>query len=83
MPFRRGWFDTLTDAQGRFWFRVVLGLVALFPVLVVSVEGTYTMLSGGVHWQQLAYSLWDQEMCVAIIVALLVLYRNRSVTRST
>lgn len=80
VAYRRDWFGTLTDAQGRFWFRVTLGLVAIFPVLFVAgggLDGDLDPFIGGVHWQQMAFSLWEQMMCVAIVVVLLVWYRNR------
>lgn len=80
VAYRRSWFAALTDAQGRFWGRVTLGLVAIFPVLFVAggaLDGDVDPFLGGVRWQQLAFALWEQLMCVAIVVTLLVWYRNR------
>lgn len=80
VAYRRGWFAALTDTQGRFWLRVTLGLVAVFPVLFVvggALDGDVDPFLGGVQWQQLAFALWEQLMCVAIVVAALVWYRDR------
>ena len=80
VAYRRGWFTMLTEAQGRFWIRVTLGLVALFPVLLVAggaLGGDVDPFLGGGHWQQAAYALWEQLLCVAIVVALLVVFRDR------
>ena len=40
-------------------------------------EGDLAPLMGGVHWQSLAYSVWEQFMCVAMVISLLVWFRNR------
>jgi glucan biosynthesis protein C len=40
-------------------------------------EGDLEPLMGGVHWQSLAYSVWEQFMCVAMVVSLLVWFRDR------
>ena len=80
IAYRRHWFKAITDAQGRFWFRIVLVLIALFPVLFVAagaLEGDVDAAMGGFHWESLAYSVWEQFMCMAMITALLVWFRRR------
>jgi len=55
-------------------------LVALFPVLFVAagaLEGNVDSAMGGFHWESLAYSVWEQFMCMAMVITLLVLFRNR------
>jgi len=80
VAYNRGWIEGLTRAQGRFWFRVSLGLIAFFPVLFVAggaLDGDLDPFVGGVHWQQLAYAVWEQLTCVAVVVTLLVAFRAR------
>jgi peptidoglycan/LPS O-acetylase OafA/YrhL len=80
LAYRRNWFESLTVAQGKFWGWTVLVLVLLLPVLFVvggGMEGDPAQFLGGVRWQSLAYALWEQFMCMAVIVALLVLFRTR------
>jgi len=35
VAYRRNWFEVVTDAQGKTWFFIVLGLVLFFPVLFI------------------------------------------------
>ncbi len=80
VAYRRNWFSALTVAQGKVWFRVVLLLLVLFPVLFVTagaLEGDIDKAFGGVHWQSLAYSVWEEFMCLAMVVTLLVWFRTR------
>ncbi len=80
IAYRRSWFETITDAQGKFWSRIVLALIVLFPVLFVAagaLEGNVEAAMGGVHWESFAYSVWEQFMGIAMIIALLVWFRRR------
>lgn len=80
VAYRRSWFSALTVAQAKVWLRVVLLLLVLFPVLFVAagaLEGDIDKAFGGVHWQSLAYSVWEQFMCLAMVVTLLVWFRTR------
>jgi hypothetical protein len=80
LAYRRNWFSGLSDAQGKFWLRIILLLIAVFPLLFVfggALEGDFDSAFGGVHWQSFAYSIWEQFMCLAVVVTLLVLFRNR------
>jgi len=80
LAYRGNWFAGLTAAQGKVWFRIVLILIVIFPVLFVVVgalEGNVDNAFGGVQWQSLAYSVWEQFMCMAMVVVLLVWFRTR------
>jgi hypothetical protein len=80
IAYRRNWFETLSDAQGKAWRVVALALVVLFPVLFIvggALEGVTAPYFGGLHWQNLAYSVWEEFMCVAMVVTLLVWFRRR------
>jgi hypothetical protein len=80
LAYRHNWFSGLTAAQGKFWLRMVIVFLLLFPALFVAagaLEGNVDNAMGGVHWQSLAYSVWEQFMCMAMIVTLLVWFRTR------
>ena len=78
--FRRNWLEQLTDRQGRTWMWVAVALVPLFLVIAIAggaLEGDLEVFFGGLHWQALAYAIWEQFMCIAMIVFLLILFRQR------
>jgi len=80
VAYRRNWFAAITDAQGRIWMVAALVLVPLFLAVGIAggvLEGNLTPFLGGVHWQSFAYSVWEQCMCAAMVVTLLVWFRNR------
>jgi len=80
VAYQRGWLAELTESQARLWRWVVLGLIVLFPIIFVlggALEGNSDAFAGGLTWQSFAYSLWEQLMCVAMIVTLMVWFRTR------
>jgi glucan biosynthesis protein C len=79
LAYQRGWFEGLSAAQGRLWGRVALLLVPIFPIVAIAQGALRRGLGaffGGLRWQALFFALWDQAMCVAVTVALLVLFRE-------
>jgi len=86
VAYRRGWFEGLTESQGKIWRWVVIGLIVLFPVIFVlggALEGNTEPFMGGIHWQSLVYSLWEQLMCVAMVVTLVTWFRKRFNNQNT
>jgi hypothetical protein len=80
IAYRLNWFETITDSQRKVWSRMIVVLVVLFPVLFVAagaLEGNVDSAMGGFHWESLAYSVWEQFMCMAMVITLLVWFRNR------
>jgi len=79
VAYRRGWFEAVTDAQGKTWFFIALGLVVLFPVLFImggALDGVLEPFFGGLHWQSFAYAVWEQFMCMAMVITLIVWFRK-------
>ena len=80
IAYQRNWFGGLTEGQGRTWLWVTIGLIIIFPILFVAggaLQGNLDPFIGGLHWQSLAYSVWEEVMCMAVVVTLLVWFRNR------
>ena len=70
----------MTEAQAKLWCWVAGALVAFLPVIGTvggAFEGDMSRFLGGFYWQSLAYAFWEQFLGVAIIVALLVWFRDR------
>ena len=78
--YRRNGFAGVRIAQARLWVWVAVGLIVLYPVLLVAggalTAGVDSFL-GGLTWQSLAYSVYEQFLGLALIVTLLVWFRER------
>jgi len=81
VAYHRNWLTRTPDAIGRFWLWIaVTSILVFFPLLFVlggAPTGDISKFTGGFHWQCLCYALWEQLTGVALIVALLVLFRRR------
>jgi fucose 4-O-acetylase-like acetyltransferase len=80
LAYRRNWLSGLSDDQGRVWLRAILVLVLLFFVLFITggaLQGDLDPYRGGLRWQSFAYAIWEQFMGMAMVVTLLVWFRNR------
>ena len=82
IAYRRGWLSTISEdaARGKLWGGVVAFVIALAPVLFVlggALEGNTEPFRGGLYWQNLVYALWEQFLCVAMVISLLVWFRKR------
>jgi glucan biosynthesis protein C len=82
IAYHRGWLSAIAEdeARGRLWGRVVAFLIALAPILFVAggaLQGSTTAFRGGIHWQALVYALWEQFVCVGMVISLLVTFRKR------
>jgi fucose 4-O-acetylase-like acetyltransferase len=80
IAYRRNWFAGMRIAQAKLWAWVALGIVLSYPVIVVlsgALEKGVEEFKGHLTWQSGLYSVWEQFLCVAIIVALLVWFRER------
>jgi glucan biosynthesis protein C len=80
VAYRRNWFSALSVSQAKVWLGMIVPLLLLFAALFVfggALEGDLDSIMGGVHWQSLYYSIWEQFMCVAMVVTLLVWFRTK------
>lgn len=83
LAYRNDWLMKIEKGTARLWNLMLLVLVVvIFPVLTVAggalEEETGTdAYFGGVHWQSAAFSLWVECYCVAMVVSLMFLYRER------
>jgi peptidoglycan/LPS O-acetylase OafA/YrhL len=81
IAYRRDWLQRLPAAIARPCF-VLAGflVVVVLPLLFVlggAASGQNWRYLGGPHWQAFAYAMWEQLFAVAIIVGLIVLFRER------
>jgi len=80
IAYRRNWLVRIPDAMGKLWVCIALLLILiLFPTLFVlggALKGDVTSFTGGLHWQCFGYAVWEQFTGVAMIIALLFLFRK-------
>jgi len=81
IAYRRDWLQRLpiTMAVSCFVLAGLLIVVAL-PLLFVlggALDGQSWRYLGGWHWQAFAYAMWEQWLAVAMMVGLVVLFRER------
>jgi surface polysaccharide O-acyltransferase-like enzyme len=81
MAYRGDWFQSITVRKGKLWLSIVLVLVlVLLPILFVLVgalEGNTDAVTGGLTWQSLVFAVWEEFVCVGMIIVLLVWFRER------
>ena len=82
IAYQRGWLAAISadQARGRQWGWVVVFLIILAPILFVAggaLDGDTAAFRGGIHWQALTYALWEQFLCVGMVISLLVWFRRR------
>ncbi|MBN1991985.1 MAG: acyltransferase family protein [Anaerolineae bacterium] len=78
MAYRRNWFMSISEATGKLWRNITIALIVLFPAMIIfGGADDPTPFMGSVHWQALALALWEQLLCMAMIITLLVWFRQR------
>ena len=81
IAYRRNWFIKITDAQGKLWMWIaVVFIVVVFPIMLVvsgALEGNTESVRGGFHWHSLVYSVWQQFVCMGMVIGLLTGFRKR------
>ena len=80
LAYRRGWLDALTKKQGKQWLWAAVGIAILLPIVGMiggAFDGDPSEFQGGMQWQSMVGSLWWSMQGVAIILALLIGFRER------
>jgi len=78
IPYRNNWFLGISEAAGKLWLKITIALILLLPILLIlgGAEDP-TPFMGGLHWQAFAYAIWEQFLCMGMIITLLVWFRRR------
>ncbi len=80
VAFRNDWFMQIPKKTGKIWLGIAIGMLFALPVIMlVGIPSNYdlSVFMGGLYWQAAAYALWEQVIGIAIIISLLVLFRER------
>ncbi len=78
IAYRYNWFLGISEATGKLWLKITIALIALLPVMfIVGGAEDPTPFMGGLHWQALVLALWEQLLCMGMIITLLVWFRKR------
>jgi hypothetical protein len=80
IAYRRNWLVRIPEEMGNLWICIALLLILiLFPALFVlggALHGNVSAFMEGFHWQCFGYAAWEQFTGVAVIIALLFLFRK-------
>ena len=80
IAYRRNWFAGITDTMGKQWamgaIAAVVGLVLIFQ-LGDGFDRNLQFMRGGLRWQSLVLSIWEQVICVGVVISLIVWFRRR------
>jgi surface polysaccharide O-acyltransferase-like enzyme len=81
VSFRTKWLQRVTKSAGGFWLKMfAFFMLVYFPLLFITggaLSGNTIQYFGGLRWQSLAYSIWDQFVGLGMIIILLILFRTR------
>ena len=81
IAYRNNWFDRIPTTQAKRWGWVALALIPVLPALAIAagaLRGEFDpAVTGGLTWLSLAYSLWEACIGTALVIAVLVWFRNR------
>ena len=81
IAYRGDWFQRVSVGTGKLWLGVVLFLVlVLFPILFAlsgALEGNTDAVAGGLTWQSFSFSVWEEFICMGMIIFLLVWFREK------
>ncbi len=79
MAYRNQWFKNFEYSVGKKWlWRSIFG-IPFFPIIGI-IGGALEDISpflGGLHWQSLAYSIWESFVGTGMIAGLFVVFRKR------
>jgi hypothetical protein len=81
IAYRLNWFLGIPTATGKVWLGIaIICIFVVLPAVFVlggALEGDTDPFLGGVHWQSFALSVWEQFVCMGMVIGLLVLFRDR------
>lgn len=80
VAYQRGWLESLTLKQGVAWFLFANVFIFLaFPAVFVlggAQSGNLDPFMGGLFWQNLSYSIYEQVLGISLMIALLGIFKG-------
>jgi glucan biosynthesis protein C len=77
--YRGDWLSRISVGAGKAWACATAVLIGLLPVLFLASagpDGDFSPALGGWHWQAFVYAVWEQLTGMAMIITLLVFFRE-------
>ena len=75
VAYQNNWMDSITFRNGKKWFIFAQFLIFIgFPLLFVAGRADQNGIDafmGGFTWQSIGYAVWEQVLCVSLIIGLL------------
>ncbi|MBD3182953.1 acyltransferase family protein [Candidatus Poribacteria bacterium] len=81
MAYWNRWLTELPDKVAKFWLIIVLINFVMLPVALsisrIVLKNDDSVFLGGLNWQALIYAIWQQLLCMGIIICLVIFFRKR------
>ena len=78
---RHNWLEAVTYKRGLRWLLIAqIMIFIMFPLLFMTggaASGEITAFMGRLHWQSLAYAIWEQITGLSLIIGLLGIFREK------
>jgi hypothetical protein len=75
------WLEKISYRRGVLWFAFAVSVVLIgFPVLFISggaASGNLNPFMGGMTWQALGYAVWEQLVCMSMIIGLTGIFQKK------
>lgn len=79
--FKNNLLEKISYNSGKLWLKLALFIgIPVWIILIVfggAIKGNTDPYFGGVHWQSIAYALWESFFCIAISFGLLGTFREK------
>jgi hypothetical protein len=76
--YHRDWLERIDEVYSNLWLVMIAGLLIILPIVFVlsgGLEGDVAPALGGLTWQSFVYSVWEQLLCVSLIIVYLRFFR--------
>jgi glucan biosynthesis protein C len=80
IAYRGNWLRQIDKKMANGWQIITWVLVLCLPILFMlsgGLQGDVSSALGGVHWQSFTYALWEQFVCIGMIISLLAVFYYR------
>jgi surface polysaccharide O-acyltransferase-like enzyme len=79
--FKNNLLEKISYNSGKLWLKLAFFIgIPVWILLIVfggAIKGNTDPYFGGVHWQSIAYALWESFFCIAISFGLLGIFRKK------